>query len=84
MATIIVERLKMANMRDCAATTCKHNKDRICQLDIITIDRNGKCNFFEKISGGHSAYGSNPSGSLPPFSDSIKDMLRDSMRMKYK
>lgn len=69
-------------MKDCAATNCKNNKDRECQLDIITLDQNAKCNMFVKESGGHSPKTSY--GGMPPFSDSIKDMLRDSMRMRYK
>ncbi len=79
-----MERLNMGECRitDCAATTCKHNKDRMCQLDRVTIDQNAKCNMFEKGSGGHSVYGSNPSGDLP-FSPQIKEMLRDSMHMRY-
>lgn len=69
---------------DCAATTCKHNKDRMCQLDRVTIDQNAKCNMFEKRSGGKGAYGSKPSGSVPTLSDSVREMLQDSMRMRYK
>ena len=61
---------------DCAATRCKYNKDRMCQLDRVTIDQNAKCNMFEKESGGHK----NPSGGLPPFSDAVKDIFQ----VKYK
>ena len=77
-----MERLTMAKMKDCAATNCKNNEERKCQLDVITLDQNAKCNMFVKESGGHSPKTSY--GGSSPFSDSIKDMLRDSMRMRYK
>lgn len=57
---------------DCGATSCKHNKDRRCQLDVITIDQNAKCNMFEKGKGGNKT--SSPP-SLPPFSETIRDIL---------
>ena len=84
MATIIMERLIMAEtyMIDCLAENCKNNKNRKCKRYAISVNKDGKCNFFVKESGGHSPKTSY--GDLPPFSDSIKDMLRDSMRMRYK
>ena len=53
----------------------------MCQLDRVTIDQNAKCNMFEKGSGGgHKNPFSTPSGGLPPFSDTVKDIFQ----VKYK
>ena len=82
-----MEELKMAECKvtDCAATRCKYNKDRMCQLDRITIDQNAKCNMFEKGSGGgHKNPFSKPPKDLPPFSETVRNILGDSMRMRYK
>jgi hypothetical protein len=78
-----MEGLKIAEciVTDCAATMCKYNKNRMCQLDRVTIDQNAKCNMFEKGSGGgHKNPFSTPSGGLPPFSDTVKDIFQ----VKYK